>query len=170
MTLPEIAVRRPVLALVVTLLLVLFGLVSFTRLSVREYPDIKPPIVSVRTVYPGGSAAIMETDVTTPLEDALSGVQGLRTVTSASREEVSIITVEFELGRDLDGAANDVRDRIATVRRLLPAGIEEPLVFKAAADNAEVLWVALSSDRHSELELSDVADRFIKSRWLRDAS
>lgn len=166
MTLPEIAVRRPVLALVVTLLLVLFGLVSFTRLSVREYPDIKPPIVSVRTVYPGGSAAIMETDVTTPLEDALSGVQGLRTVTSASREEVSIITVEFELGRDLDGAANDVRDRIATVRRLLPAGIEEPLVFKAAADNAEVLWVALSSDRHSELELSDVADRFIKSRLV----
>jgi multidrug efflux pump len=158
--------RRPVLSVVLTLLLILFGGLSFTRLSVREYPDIKLPVVSVRTVYLGGSASVIETDVTTPLEDALSGIQGLRTITSSSREEVSTVTLEFELGRDLDDAANDVRDRIGMIRVLLPLGIQEPTVFKAATENTEVMWVALSSDRHTELELSDIADRFIKTQLV----
>ncbi len=147
-----------------TLLLMLFGLLSFFRLPVREYPDIKPPIVSVQTVYPGAGASVIESDVTTALEDSLSGIQGLRTVTSASREEVSLITLEFELGRDLDGATNDVRDRVSQIRPLLPLGILEPHVEKAAAENTEILWIAVSSDQHSELELSDVADRFIRAR------
>ena len=164
MKISETSIHRPVFAIVLTLLLVLFGGLSFTRLSVREYPDIKPPIVSVHTVYPGASASVIETDVTTPIEDALSGIQGLRTLTSASREEASSVTLEFELGRDLDGATNDVRDRLAQTRALLPLGIHEPIVFKAAADNNEVMWLALSSASHSELELSDVADRFIKVR------
>ena len=162
----ETCIRRPVFAIVMTLLLMLFGLLSFLRLPVREYPDIKPPIVSVRTVYPGAGASVIESDVTTPLEDSLSGIQALRTITSASREEVSAITLEFELGRDLDGATNDVRDRIAQIRQLLPLGILEPHVEKAAAENAEILWLAVSSDRHSELELSDIADRFIRSRLV----
>ncbi|UVT17950.1 MAG: efflux RND transporter permease subunit [Nitrospira sp.] len=149
-----------------TLLLVLFGVLSFLRLPVREYPDIKPPIVSVTTVYPGASASVLESDVTTPLEDALSGIQGLRTLTSASREEVSMVTLEFELGRDLDGATNDVRDRVSQIRPLLPLGIHEPHVEKAAAENTEILWISVSSDRHSELELSDVADRFIRARLV----
>lgn len=166
MTLSDTSIRRPVFALVMTLLLVLFGALSFMRLSVREYPDIKPPIVSVRSVYSGASASVIETDVTTPLEDTLSGIQGLRTITSSSREEVSSLTLEFELGRDLDGATNDVRDRIALIRSLLPLGIQEPIVSKAAADSSEVLWVALSSDRHFALELSDTADRFIKPRLV----
>ncbi len=164
MKLSETSIHRPVFAIVLTLLLVLFGGLSFTRLSVHEYPDIKPPIVSVRTVYLGASASVIETDVTTPIEDALSGIQGLRTITSASREEASSVTLEFDLGRDLDGATNDVRDRVALTRALLPLGIQEPIVSKAASDNTEVMWMALSSVRHSELELSDVADRFIKVR------
>lgn len=166
MSLSETSIRRPVFALVMTLLLVLLGGLSFTGLSVREYPEIKPPIVSARTVYPGASVSVIETDVTTPLEDALSGIQGLRTITSASRDEVSTVTLEFELGRDLNSATNDVRDRIASIRALLPPGIQEPLVYKAATDNSEVMWVALSSDRHSELELSDTADRLIKARLV----
>ncbi len=164
MRLFEICIQRPVFAIVMTLLLVLFGILNFLRLPVREYPDIKPPIVSVRTVYPGASVSVLESDVTTPLEDALSGIQGLRTISSASREEVSLITMEFSLGRDLDGATNDVRDRVAQVRSLLPLGILEPYVGKAAAENTEVLWLAVSSGHHSELELSDIADRFIKTR------
>lgn len=160
----ETCLHRPVFAVVMTLLLMLFGFLSFFRLPVREYPDIKPPIVSVQTVYPGAGASVLESDVTTPLEDSLSGIQGLRTITSSSREEVSLITLEFELGRDLDGATNDVRDRVSQIRPLLPLGILEPYVEKAAAENTEILWIAVSSDRHSELELTDVADRFIRAR------
>jgi multidrug efflux pump len=166
MTLSETCIHRPVFAIVMTLLLMLFGLLSFLRLPLREYPDIKPPIVSVHTVYPGGSASVLESDVTTPLEDALSGIQGLRTITSASREEVSLITLEFELGRDLDVATNDVRDRVSQIRSVLPVGILEPHVEKAAAENTEALFLALSSDRHSELEMSDIADRFVKARLV----
>ncbi len=166
MSLFETCIQRPVFAVVMMLLLVLFGLLNFSRLPVREYPDIKPPIVSVQTVYPGASVSVLESDVTTPLEDALSGVQGLRTISSASREEVSLITLEFELGRDLDGATNDVRDRVSQIRSVLPLGILEPHVEKAAAENTEALFLALSSDRHSELEMSDIADRFVKARLV----
>ena len=166
MSLSETCIHRPVFAIVMMLLLVLFGALNFSKLPVREYPDIKPPIVSVRTVYPGASVSVLESDVTTPLEDALSGVQGLRTISSASREEVSLITLEFDLERDLDVATNDVRDRVSQVRSVLPLGILEPHVEKAAAENTEVLWLAVSSDRHSELEMSDIADRFIKARLV----
>jgi len=164
MRLSKTCIQRPVFAIVMALLLVLFGVLNFLRLPVREYPDIKPPIVSVRTIYPGASVSVLESDVTTPLEDALSGIQGLRMISSASREEVSSITMEFEIGRDLDGATNDVRDRVSQVRPVLPLGILEPLVAKASAENTEVLWFAVSSSHHSELELSDIADRFIKTR------
>jgi multidrug efflux pump len=166
MILSETCIHRPVFAIVMTLLLVLFGLLNFLRLPVREYPDIKPPIVSVRTVYPGASVSVLESDVTTPLEDALSGVQGLRTISSASREEVSLITLEFDLDRDLDVATNDVRDRVSQIRPVLPLGILEPHVEKSQAENAEVLWLAVSSDRHSELDMSDIADRFVRARLV----
>jgi len=125
MILSETCIHRPVFAIVMTLLLMLFGLLSFLRLPVREHPDIKPPIVSVQTVYLAASASFLESDVTTPLEDALSGVQGLRTISSASREEVSLITLEFDLNRDLDVATNDVRDRVSQVRPVLPLSILE---------------------------------------------
>src|SRR5687768_17212517 len=133
MKLSQVSIQRPVLATVMTLGLVLFGLLSFTRLSVREYPDIDRPVVSIRTIYPGASARLVETEVTTILEDSISGIEGLRTLTSISREEVSQITLEFDLGRDLNAAANDARDRVALVRRQLPLEIEEPTVAKENA-------------------------------------
>ncbi len=164
MKLSEVSIQRPVLATVMTLGLVLFGLLSFTRLSVREYPDIARPIVSIRAVYPGASARLVETEVTTILEDSISGIEGLKSLTSISREEVSQITLEFELGHDLNAAANDARDRVALVRRQLPLEMEEPTVAKENAGDDEVLWMALLSDRHTELELTDFADRQIRSR------
>ncbi|MCB1768869.1 MAG: efflux RND transporter permease subunit, partial [Candidatus Competibacteraceae bacterium] len=110
MFLPELCIKRPVLATVMSLAIILIGVITFLRLPVREYPNIDAPIVSVRTVYPGASAEIMESQVTQPLEDSLAGIEGVRTIKSVSREEVSQITVEFLLERDVDAAANDVRD------------------------------------------------------------
>jgi len=134
MILSEISIRRPVLATVMSLLILLVGLIAFERLPVREYPDIDAPVVSVRTVYPGASAQVMESQVTNPLEDALSGIEGIRTIKSVSREEVSQITVEFLLSRDAEAAANDVRDRVARSRGLLPGETDDPVVAKIEAD------------------------------------
>lgn len=164
MKLSEVSIRRPVLAIIMTLVLVLFGLLSFTRLPVRQYPDINAPFVSIQTVYPGASARLVESDVTTVLEEALSGVESVKTFTSASREEISLISLEFELSRDLDDAANDVRDRVFGSRRWLPPGIEEPMVSKARADAQAIVWLSLYSDRATELELTDYAERHIKDR------
>jgi multidrug efflux pump len=164
MKLSEISIHRPVLAIIMTLALVLFGLLSFTRLAVRQYPDINAPFVSIQTVYPGASARLVETDVTTVLEEALSGVESVKTFTSVSREEISGITLEFELSRDLDDATNDVRDRVFGSRRWLPPSIEEPMVSKARADAQAIVWLSLYSDRATELELTDYAERHIKDR------
>lgn len=164
MKLSETSIRRPVLATVMTLVLVLFGVISFGRLSVREYPDIDPPVVSVRTVYQGASAQIMETDVTKILEDQLNGIEGIKTLSSTSREEVSQITIEFELSRDVDAAANDVRDRVSRARGQLPDDIEEPIISKVEADANAIIWLAFYSDRHSPLEITDFADRYVKDR------
>ena len=124
MRLSALSIERPVLAAVATLLLMLFGLLSYSRLPVREYPDTTFPIVSVMTVYPSADAQLVETDITSVLEDALSGVEGLRTLRSTSREGLSTIGLEFSLMRNLDAAANDVRDRVTRVQYLLPQGIE----------------------------------------------
>ena len=164
MFLPEISIKRPVLATVMSLAIILIGVISFLRLPVREYPNIDAPIVSVRTVYPGASAEIMESQVTQPLEDSLAGIEGIRTIKSISREEVSQITVEFLLERDVDAAANDVRDRVARVRGQLPTETKDPVVAKVEADAQAVLWLAFSSTRHSALEITDYADRNIIDR------
>ncbi|WP_447975181.1 efflux RND transporter permease subunit [Nitrospira sp. Kam-Ns4a] len=164
MKLSETSIKRPVLATVMTLVLVLFGVISFGRLSVREYPDIDPPVVSVRTVYQGASAQIIETDVTKILEDHLNGIEGIKTLSSTSREEVSQITIEFELTRDVDAAANDVRDRVSRARGQLPDDIEEPIISKVEADANAIIWLAFSSDRHSTLEITDFAERYVKDR------
>ncbi|OGB92014.1 MAG: multidrug transporter AcrB [candidate division NC10 bacterium RIFCSPLOWO2_02_FULL_66_22] len=164
MQLPEICIRRPVLATVMSLMIVLIGVISFQRLTVREYPKIDTPVVSVRTVYKGASPQVMESQVTQPLEDSISGIEGVRSVKSVSREEVSQITVEFVLERNVDAASNDVRDRVARVRALLPAAADESVVSKIEADAQAILWMRLSSDRHSPLELSDYADRTVADR------
>ena len=161
MFLPELCIRRPVLATVLSLAIVLLGVISFDRLSVREYPKIDPPIVSVRTVYKGASAQVIESQVTQPLEDSISGIEGIRTIKSVSREEVSTITIEFTLNRDVDAASNDVRDRVARARGRLPPETDDSVVAKVEADAQAILWIAFYSGRHSALEISDYADRYI---------
>ena len=155
MILSDLSIRRPVLATVMSLMIILIGLIAFDRLPVREYPNIDAPVVSVRTVYPGASAEVMESQITDPLEDSLSGIEGIRTIKSVSREEVSQITVEFILSRDPEAAANDVRDRVARVRGVLPDESSDPVVAKIEADAQAIIWLAFSSDRQSPLEITD---------------
>ena len=164
MTLPEICIRRPVFATVLSLAILLIGLISYNRLPVREYPKIDEPIVNVETVYRGASADVMESQVTRPLEDSLSGIEGVDVMTSTSRSEVSNITVRFKLSRDPDAAASDVRDKVSRVRGRLPTGIDEPVIAKTDADAFPIMWIALASDRHSRLETSDYAARNIRPR------
>ncbi|HEY5648192.1 MAG TPA: efflux RND transporter permease subunit, partial [Nitrospiria bacterium] len=164
MFLPEISIKRPVLATVMSLMLVLIGIIAYGRLSVREYPNIDKPIVSVRTVYTGASAEIIESQVTRPLEDSLAGIEGIKVMKSVSREEVSQITIEFVIERDSDAAANDVRDRVARVRGQLPDEAADPVVAKLEADAWPILWIAFSSPNHDALEITDYADRFVKDR------
>ncbi len=161
MILSDLSIRRPVLATVMSLMIVLIGLIAYDRLPVREYPNIDAPVVSVRTVYPGASAEVMESQVTQPMEDALSGIEGIRTIKSVSREEVSQITVEFMRERDPEAAANDVRDRVARTRGLLPDAVDDPVVAKIEADAQAIIWLAFSSDRQSPLEITDYADRIV---------
>ena len=164
MILADISIHRPVLATVMSLMIILIGIISYQRLSVREYPKIDSPVVSVRTVYTGASAEIIESQVTKPLENSLAGIEGIRTIKSISREEVSQITVEFVLERNVDSAANDVRDRVSRVRGQLPKDSKEPVVAKIEADAQAIIWLALSSDLQNALEISDHADRYIVSR------
>jgi len=164
MQLPEICIKRPVFATVMSLMIVLVGAISFTRLTVREYPKIDTPVVSVRTVYKGASPQVIESQVTVPIEDSISGIEGVRTVKSVSREEVSQITVEFLPDRNVDAAANDVRDRVARVREVLPEAANESVVSKIEADAQAIMWLAFNSERHGTLELSDYADRYIADR------
>ena len=160
----EFCIRRPVFATVLSLIVLLVGLVSYQRLSVREYPNIDEPVVSVRTDYPGASAEIVETQVTDPLEDVLSGIEGVEIIESTSRAEESRITVRFRLEVDPDTAANDVRDRVARTRGRLPDDIEEPIVSKVEADASPIIYLAFSSDRHDILEVSDIASRQVRDQ------
>lgn len=146
------------------LALVLFGLIALTRLPVRELPDIDPPIVSVTTVYPGANANVVETEVTERLEEALNNIEGIRTITSQSREQVSSITIEFDLSRDIDLCAQDVRDRVSRVRGKLPETIDEPIIAKQDADAQPMIWIGMNSALFTPLELSQLAERQIKTR------
>lgn len=164
MSLPEFCIRRPIFAIMLNLLIVLFGVVGYLRLPVRELPDVDPPIVTVTTVYRGASAEVMEAEVTERLEQEINTIPGIKTLTSASREEVSVVTVRFNLNVDVDVAAQDVRDRIARARALMPQDIEEPIVAKQDANAQEVLWIALYSDHYSTLELTELGEREFKDR------
>jgi multidrug efflux pump len=162
MQLPEISVRRPVFASVLSLLIVLVGWVAFNGLTVREYPKIDEPTVSVQTRFAGASSEVMESQITKTLEDSLAGIEGVDVITSTSRQEQSNITVRFKLERDPDSAAADVRDKVSRVRQRLPQGIDEPVIAKVEADAFPVIWLALSSDTHDALQLSDFANRIAK--------
>ncbi len=167
MRLWNLCIERPVLASVLSLVVVLLGLVALGRIPNREFPDIDPPIVTVTTVLPGAAPEVVETSVTQPLEDQLVGIAGIRHVTSSSIEQVSRITIEFELGRDVDLAANDVRDRVARVRRDLPEEVEEPQVAKRDADASPIMWLALYGGGFDQIQLSTLAETRLQDRLSR---
>ena len=164
MKLSDTAIRRPVLTSMVSAALVLFGMIGFLRLPVREFPDVDSPIVSVSTFLRGANPRVIESAVTDILEEELSTIPGLRTLTSSSVEQFSNITLEFTLDRDLEVAAQDVRDKVSRVRGRLPQDIEEPVVTKQDADAQPFFWLALSGDNYDLLQLSDIADREVKMR------
>jgi len=167
MKLSEIAIKRPVFATVMSLAILLLGYISFTRLPVREYPETDPPIVSVTTIYRGASPSVVETEITDVLEDQFSTIESVKTIASSSREQGSVITLEFELSRDVDEAANDVRDRVSRVGGRLPRAADDPIVAKVDVNAQPIIWLAISSDSHSTLELSDFSDRILKERLQR---
>ncbi|MBL0140661.1 MAG: efflux RND transporter permease subunit [Betaproteobacteria bacterium] len=164
MNLPEICIRRPVLATVLSLAVLLVGLISYSRLSVREYPRIDEPVVTVQTTYTGASAEVVESQITKVLEDSLAGIEGVDVMTSVSRTETSQITVRFRLTRDPDSAAADVRDKVARVRARLPEAIDEPVIAKVEADSFPILWMSVTSATKDAIEVSDYVSRYVKPR------
>ena len=164
MILSDVSIKRPVFATVVSLLLIVLGLASLARLPIREYPAIDPPIVSVTTTYTGASAAVVDTQITELIEAAVAGIEGIKIISSQSRDERSQVTLEFNLSRNVDAAANDVRDRVARALARLPEQADTPVVAKVDGDSRPILWVALTSDRFSGMELTDIARRRFNDR------
>ncbi len=164
MLLSDVSVKRPVFATVINLLLLVFGIVAVSLLSLREYPDIDAPLVSISTSYPGAAASIVESKITQPLEDRISGIEGIKNVSSSSRNGRSSISIEFELSRDIDSAANDVRERVSRALGELPDQVNPPEVSKADSDQQAIIWYNLRSDSLSVLELTDYAERFVVDR------
>ena len=160
----EASIRRPVFASVMSLLLVLVGTVSFSRLELREYPRIDEPVVNVSTRLAGASSEVIESQVTKLLEDSISGIEGVDIVTSVSRSEESQITVRFKLSKNPEAGAADVRDRVSRVRSRLPATVDEPVVAKVEADATPTIWISFSSETRSALEVTDLIERVVRPR------
>jgi multidrug efflux pump len=164
MQLSDTSIRRPVLATVMSLIIVLIGLICYERLAVRLIPNVDEPIVTVSTSYPGANARVIESQITKPIEDALSGIEGVDFIRSISRAESSQVSVRFTLARDPDSAASDVRDRVGRARGALPEEANDPIVQKQEADARPIIYLAFSSDRHDLMEISDIAIRLVKDR------
>ena len=164
MSLSSISIQRPVLATVFTIIILLFGFIGMTFLGVREFPSVDPPIISVRTSYPGANSDVIDAQITEPLEQAINAVPGIRTITSVSRQGSSNITVEFELSVDMETAANDVRDKVAQAQRRLPRDVDPPVVSKADADASPIMFINIQSDRRSLTELSEFAELTFQER------
>ena len=166
MNISELSLKRPVFATVMNILIVLFGIVGFSFLAVRDYPAIDPPIVTVRTAYTGANADIIENQITEPLEKQINGIPGIRSITSSSTLGSSSITVEFNLGVPLEAAASDVRDKVAQAVRSLPQDIDAPpVVSKADANSDFILLLAIQSRTKSLLEMSDYAENVLQQRF-----
>jgi multidrug efflux pump len=165
MLLSDISVKRPVFASVLSLILIIFGLVAYNRLPLREYPDIDAPIVSIDTRYPGASANVIETRITRVIEDRIAGVSGIRFINSNSTDGRSRISIEFSIDQDIDAAANDIRDRVSGVLDQLPPEADPPEIEKADANDDVIIWLNLASDNLTTPELSDYADRFLVDRF-----
>ena len=164
MSLSSLSIQRPVLAIVMSIVIVIFGLVSFSYLGIREYPSVDPPVITVSTNYTGANADIIESQITEPIEDQVNGIDGIKTLTSVSRDGRSTVTVEFDLGADLERAANDVRDRVSRSLSNLPPDADPPVVSKADADSWPIIITSLQSDTRSLLELSSIAENVVKER------
>ena len=164
MKLSETCIKRPVFATVLSLFIVLIGLISYSRLSLREYPQIDEPVVSVATTYAGASAEVMESQVTKPLEDSLSGIEGVQVMTSTSRSERSNINVRFSLSTSADTAAAEVRDKVSRVRRRLPDEVDEPVIAKVEADSQPIIFIAVEAGAMSTMQASDYINRYVKQR------
>ncbi|MGE4539867.1 MAG: efflux RND transporter permease subunit [Bacteroidales bacterium] len=162
MSLSSISIRRPVLATVMSILIILFGLIGLVSLGVREYPSVDPPIITVSSNYVGANADVIESQITEPLEESINGIDGIRTITSVSRDGRSTITVEFDLSVDLEAAANDVRDRVSRALRNLPPDADPPIVSKADADATPIIFLNIKSEQRSLLELTEIAERTFK--------
>lgn len=164
MSLSSISIKRPVLATVMTIVILLFGVIGYTFLGIREYPNVDPPIITVNTSYPGANSDVIESQITEPLEQSINGIPGIRSLSSTSSQGSSRITVEFELNVDMETAANDVRDKVSRAQRQLPRDVDPPTVSKADADANPILVVTLQSESRSMLELSEIADLTVKER------
>ncbi len=164
MTLYTLSIDRPVLATVMSLMIIIFGAVGFYFLGVREYPAVDPPVISVSTSYIGANADVIDSQITEPLEEQINGIDGIRTITSVSREGRSTITVEFDLDADLERAANDVRDRVSRARGQLPQDVEPPTISKSDADASPIVFLNISSDQRNLMELTEIADNVFKER------
>lgn len=165
MILSDISVKRPVVATVLSILLIVIGVVSFDRLPLREYPDIDPPVVSIDTTYTGAAANVVETRVTQLIEDRIAGIEGIKTISSSSSDGRSRISVEFKTSRDIDNAANDIRDRISGLLDQLPDEVDPPEIEKANSSDDVILWLTLTSEEKSVLELTDYANRYLVDRF-----
>lgn len=163
--LSSISVNRPVLAIVMNVVILIFGVIGFTYLGVREYPSVDPPIITVSTNYVGANADIIESQITEPLEESINGIAGIKSLTSVSRDGRSTVTVEFELGVDLEAAANDVRDKVSRAQGALPPDTDPPIVSKADADSSPIVFLNLKSDNRTLLELSNIAENLFKERF-----
>src|SRR5215212_10410149 len=165
MNISELSLRRPVLAIVMNLLIVVFGVIGFKYLGVRDYPAIDPPNVSVRTSYPGANADIIESQITEPLEKAINGVAGIKNITSLSSQGTSSINVEFELGVDMEAAANDVRDKVSQANRSLPDDLDAPpVVSKADASSDPIISMTVQSNTRNQLEITEYANNVLMER------
>ena len=164
MNISELSIKRPVLATVMTVIILLFGMIGYTYLGVREYPSVDNPIISVQCSYAGANADVIENQITEPLEQNINGIPGIRSLSSVSQQGSCRITVEFELSVDLETAANDVRDKVSRAQRFLPRDCDPPTVSKADADSRPIIMVALQSDKRSLLELSEIADLTVKEQ------
>lgn len=165
MSLSSTCIERPVLPIVFSLLLIIAGIVSFTMLSDREYPEMQPPVVNVTTLYTGANAEIIQAQITEPLQQEISGIEGIRVISSSSSDQSSMITVEFNLGEDLERATNDVRDRVSRATRYLPKDVDPPIVEKLDANANPIIFVVVKSESHNILEISDVVDRYYRNRY-----
>jgi multidrug efflux pump len=165
MIISDTSVRRPVFAAVISLLLIAFGLIAFDRLPLREYPDIDPPIVGIETIYRGAAATVVETRITEIIEEQIAGVEGIEFIESSSQDGRSNITVQFTVGRDVDAAANDIRDRVSSILSSLPTEAEPPEIRKVDSNESVIMWINLVSDRLTVPELTDYAQRFLVDRF-----